>query len=42
VKHQDFLAPFDYENCPSSSLEKGVRNVVEEISNLTMYRDAVS
>jgi hypothetical protein len=36
------MAPFDYDNCPRTQLESSIRNMIEEISNLTMYRDAVS
>ena len=41
VKHQDFMAPFDHENCPATQLDSSIRNMIEEISNLTMYREAV-
>lgn len=38
VKHQDYLAPFDFEGCkPSENLSKKVKNFIEEISNVTMY-----
>ena len=34
VKHEDYLAPFDFENCASpSGLPKSVEDMVEEISN---------
>ena len=42
VKHQDYLAPFDFENCSkSSSLPQLVEDLVEEISNVTMYQRAI-
>mmetsp|Transcript_152 Transcript_152/g.279 ORF Transcript_152/g.279 Transcript_152/m.279 type:complete len:138 (+) Transcript_152:3911-4324(+) len=43
VKHTDYLAPFDYENCASpSSLKVEVEDLIEEISNVTMYQRALS
>ena len=43
VKHQDYLAPFDYENCAKpSSLEKSVEDMIEEVTNVTMYQRAMS
>lgn len=43
VKHQDYLAPFDFENCtPGEKLSKKVMNFVEEISNVTMYQRAIN
>ena len=42
MKHQDYLAPFDFENCSkSSSLPQLVEDLVEEISNVTMYQRAI-
>ena len=41
VKHQDYMAPFDHDNCPASQMEKPVKHLIEEISNLTMYQRAV-
>ena len=42
VKHQDYLAPFDFANCANpSGLEKLVENLIEEISNVTMYQRAI-
>ena len=37
VKHNDYIAPFDYDNCPKTHIEKLLRNLIEEISNVTMY-----
>lgn len=42
VKHQDYLAPFDYENCAKKSgLSVRVEDLIEEISNVTMYQRAL-
>lgn len=43
VKHQDYLAPFDYNNCTkrSGAMAKSVEDLIEEISNITMYQRAV-
>ena len=42
MEHQDYLAPFDYENCfKPSSLPELVEDLVEEISNVTMYQRAI-
>lgn len=38
IKHQDYLAPFDYENCAKTQIEKATRLLLEEISNVTMYQ----
>lgn len=38
VKHTDYLAPFDYENCARTTMEKCLRHLIEEISNVTMYQ----
>lgn len=38
VKHQDYLAPFDYENCVKTQMDKCLRHLIEEISNVTMYQ----
>ncbi len=38
IKHQDYLAPFDYENCAKTHIEKAIRLLLEEISNVTMYQ----
>ena len=36
------MAPFDYENCVKPShLEKSVEDLIEEISNVTMYQRAI-
>ena len=36
------MAPFDFENCvKGSELPKSVENVIEEISNVTMYQRAI-
>ena len=37
VKHQDYLAPFDYENCAKTQMDKNKRLLIEEIANVTMY-----
>lgn len=37
VAHQDYLAPFDFENCPRSKLGKHQRQLLEEVANITMY-----
>ena len=44
VKHTDYLAPLDYENCAKAeaSLPKETENLVEVISNVTMYQRAIS
>ena len=42
IKHQDYLAPFDYENCVKpSNLPKTLEDMIEEISNVTMYQRAI-
>jgi len=38
IKHQDYLAPFDYDNCAPTQMEKHLRLLIEEISNVTMYQ----
>ena len=36
------MAPFDYENCVQpSNLDKSVEDLIEEISNVTMYQRAI-
>lgn len=43
VKHQDYLAPFDFENCAKlNTLRKQEADLYEEISNVTMYQRAIS
>lgn len=42
VKHQDYLAPFDYDNCAKTQMDKFKRLLIEEIANVTMYQRAVS
>lgn len=42
VKHEDYLAPFDWNHCPESQLAKPVRFMLEEICNLTMYQRSLS
>ena len=44
VKHTDYLAPIDYENCMKATepLDKHTGNLVEVISNVTMYQRAIS
>jgi len=42
VKHEDYLAPFDFENCANpSGLPKSVEDLVEEISNVSLYQRAI-
>ena len=41
VKHQDYLAPFDYDKAPKSKAQKEIRDLFEEISNVTMYQRAM-
>lgn len=41
VAHQDYLAPFDYDKCPRSKLEKNTRKLLEEVANVTMYQRAM-
>ena len=43
VKHNDYLAPIDYENCAKSnqSLDKKTEDLIEVISNVTMYQRAI-
>jgi predicted DNA-binding WGR domain protein len=38
VKHTDYLAPFDYDNCAKTVMEPKLRHLFEEISNVTMYQ----
>ena len=42
VAHQDYLAPFDFDKCPRSTLEKNERQLLEEVANITMYQKAIS
>ena len=37
VQHRDYLAPFDYSKAPVSSMEKHSLDLLEEITNFTMY-----
>jgi hypothetical protein len=41
VKHKEYLAPFDYKKAPNSALENNKRNLLEEITNFTMYQKAM-
>lgn len=42
MKHNDYLAPFDYDNCAKlSAMHKWTEDLIEEISNVTMYQRAV-
>lgn len=42
IKHEDYLAPFDFENCVKpSGLPKWTEDLIEEISNVSMYQRAV-
>lgn len=36
------MAPFDLDNCAKSTLSKQIKHLIEEVSNLTMYRKAIS
>lgn len=38
IKHEDYLAPFDYDNCAKTQIDKPLRLLIEEISNVTMYQ----
>lgn len=38
VQYKDYLAPFDYENCPKTQMNKVLRYLIEEISNVTMFQ----
>lgn len=40
--HQDYLAPFDFEKCKKSKLEKNYRELLEEVANITMYQKAMN
>lgn len=42
VAHQDYLAPFDYDKCCKSVLDKNVKELIEEVSNVTMYQKAMN
>ena len=42
AKHRDYLAPFDFESCPKSALEKNTRNLLEEVGNISMYERAMN
>ena len=44
VKHEDYLAPIDYDNCAISKepMDKKIENLIELISSVTMYQRAVS
>jgi len=42
VEHNDYLAPFDYQNCAPTQMEKLLRNLYEEISNVTMYKRSMT
>lgn len=42
VAHQDYLAPFSFEKSPNSKLGADTRELLEEISNITMYRKAMT
>ena len=41
VEHKDYLAPFNYDKCPKSKVEKNVKELLEEIANITMYTKAL-
>lgn len=42
MNFKDYLAPFDFEKCPKSGLEKPIYELFEEISNITMYQKAMN
>ena len=42
VKHQDYLAPFDFESCAQTHMEKKLRILFEEIGNVTMYQRSMN
>ena len=44
VKHTDYLAPIDYDNCAKAEnpLDRRVEDIIELISNVTMYHRAVN
>jgi hypothetical protein len=37
VDYKDYLAPFDYEKCPKTRINKSIYELFEEICNITMY-----
>ena len=41
VDHKEYLAPFSFDKAPKSGLERNVRELLEEVSNITMYQRAV-
>ena len=41
VDHKDYLAPFDFEKCPKSVLNRDIRDLFEEVANITMYQRAM-
>lgn len=42
VKHQDYLAPFDYDNCKKAAgVDTKVIDFMETICNVTMYQKAM-
>lgn len=42
VDNLEYLVPFDYQICPDSKLETSVRELFEEVANVTMYTRAMS
>lgn len=42
VDHKDYLAPFDFKNAPKSHLPGPVNNLLEEVANITMYKQAMT
>jgi hypothetical protein len=42
LAHRDYLAPFDYKKCCKSALDTNVRELLEEVANVTMYQKAMS
>jgi hypothetical protein len=42
VKHQDYLAPFDFKSCAQTHMEKKLRILFEEIGNVTMYQRSMN
>ena len=41
VQHRDYLAPFDFDKCPKSGIERNARDLIEEIADFAMYSQAM-
>lgn len=42
VNHQDYMAPFDFDNCPKAKgIDSSILELIEEIANITMFQKAV-